>query len=80
MVFRFPSSTKICLTFFNRTEEDILWREELDKLVLKDGRYVFIIMVNVIRLEYFSLILLNLFCLGFLFHIYYRNLMIHGLD
>ncbi|XP_034256976.1 cytochrome b5 reductase 4 [Thrips palmi] len=31
--------TKICLTFFNRTEKDILWREELDKLVLKDGRF-----------------------------------------
>lgn len=31
--------TKICLIFFNRTEKDILWREELDKLALKDERF-----------------------------------------
>ncbi|KAJ1522418.1 hypothetical protein ONE63_002705 [Megalurothrips usitatus] len=31
--------TKISLLFFNRTEKDILWRDELDKLALKDSRF-----------------------------------------
>lgn len=31
--------TKISLTFFNRTEKDILWRDELDRLAQKDSRF-----------------------------------------
>ncbi|KAK3910947.1 Cytochrome b5 reductase 4 [Frankliniella fusca] len=31
--------TKISLTFFNRTEKDILWKDELERLVQKDSRF-----------------------------------------
>ena len=33
-------STKISLMFFNRTEKDILLRDELDKLAERDQRYL----------------------------------------
>ncbi|XP_043542935.1 cytochrome b5 reductase 4 isoform X1 [Chiloscyllium plagiosum] len=36
---KIPSFRKLQLLFFNKTEEDILWRDQLDQLALKDKRF-----------------------------------------
>ncbi|XP_048387295.2 cytochrome b5 reductase 4 isoform X3 [Stegostoma tigrinum] len=39
LALKIPSFRKVQLMFFNKTEKDILWRDQLDQLALKDKRF-----------------------------------------